>query len=42
MMGFVMDLVFFKVQDRPHIHGLNWRLMLASVRLVLLTSIFSA
>jgi hypothetical protein len=31
MIGFVMDLAFFKVPDTPHIHGLNWRLMLASV-----------
>ncbi|KAF5351753.1 hypothetical protein D9756_007419 [Leucocoprinus leucothites] len=30
MLGFVMDLVFFRVPDRAHIHGLNWRLMLAS------------
>ena len=31
-LGNVMDLAFFRVPDKPHIHGLNWRLMLASVR----------
>lgn len=31
MLGFVADLAFFKVPDPPHIRGLNWRLMLASV-----------
>ncbi|KAF8348136.1 proton myo-inositol cotransporter [Amanita rubescens] len=30
MIGFVCDLMFFRVPDRPHIRGLNWRLMLAS------------
>ncbi|KIK67041.1 hypothetical protein GYMLUDRAFT_37077 [Collybiopsis luxurians FD-317 M1] len=30
MFGNVMDLAFFRVPDKPHIHGLNWRLMLAS------------
>jgi len=31
MLGYVSDLAFYKVPDRPHIKGLNWRLMLASV-----------
>lgn len=31
MLGYVADLAFFKVPDKPHITGLNWRLMLASV-----------
>lgn len=30
MLGYVADLAFYKVPDRPHIKGLNWRLMLAS------------
>jgi len=30
MLGFVADLIFYKVSDPPHITGLNWRLMLAS------------
>ncbi len=32
MLGYVADLAFYKVPDKPHIKGLNWRLMLASVR----------
>lgn len=32
MIGDVMDLAFYHVPDKPHIRGLNWRLMLASVR----------
>ena len=33
MIGNVMDLAFFHVPDPKHnIKGLNWRLMLASVR----------
>jgi len=32
MLGYVADLAFFKVPNKPHITGLNWRLMLASVR----------
>lgn len=36
MIGLVCDLVFFRVPDRPHIRGLNWRLMLASVRIRIL------
>jgi hypothetical protein len=31
MLGYVADLAFFKVPNKPHITGLNWRLMLASV-----------
>ncbi|KAI9452476.1 hypothetical protein BJY52DRAFT_1403480 [Lactarius psammicola] len=30
MLGYVADLAFYKVSDKPHIKGLNWRLMLAS------------
>lgn len=30
MLGFVSDIIFLKVRDPSHIHGLNWRLMLAS------------
>ncbi|KAF5386171.1 hypothetical protein D9615_002387 [Tricholomella constricta] len=30
MLGFVADVAFFKVPDKPHITGLNWRLMLSS------------
>ncbi|PFH52019.1 hypothetical protein AMATHDRAFT_141199 [Amanita thiersii Skay4041] len=30
MLGFVSDLIFFKVPDKPHVQGFNWRLMLAS------------
>ncbi|KAJ8468921.1 hypothetical protein ONZ45_g17067 [Pleurotus djamor] len=30
MIGFVADLMFFHVPDKPHITGLRWRLMLAS------------
>ena len=33
MLGYVMDLAFYHVPDKPHITGLNWRLMLASVRI---------
>jgi len=31
MLGYVADLAFYKVPNKPHITGLNWRLMLASV-----------
>jgi hypothetical protein len=31
MLGFVADLAFYHVPNKPHITGLNWRLMLASV-----------
>ncbi|KAH9013142.1 MFS sugar transporter [Lactarius pseudohatsudake] len=30
MLGYVADLAFYKVPDKPHIKGLNWRPMLAS------------
>lgn len=30
MLGYVADLVFQNVPDKPHITGLNWRLMLGS------------
>ncbi|KAK4686393.1 hypothetical protein P7C73_g3738, partial [Tremellales sp. Uapishka_1] len=30
MLGYVTDLIFYKVSDPPHITGLNWRLMLGS------------
>ncbi|KLO20378.1 proton myo-inositol cotransporter [Schizopora paradoxa] len=30
MVGYAMDLAFLKVPDTHNIHGLNWRLMLAS------------
>ncbi|KAH8119191.1 proton myo-inositol cotransporter [Phellopilus nigrolimitatus] len=30
MLGFASDLIFLKVPNKPHITGLNWRLMLAS------------
>ncbi len=33
MVGFAMDLAFLHVADTPHVRGLNWRLMLASVSL---------
>ncbi|KAI9879434.1 MAG: hypothetical protein M1830_008565 [Pleopsidium flavum] len=33
MIGYVADLMFFQVKDRPHITGLNWRLMMASAML---------
>ncbi|KAH8995253.1 hypothetical protein EDB86DRAFT_1186773 [Lactarius hatsudake] len=33
MFGYVADLAFYKVPDKPHIKGLNWRLMLASAGL---------
>ena len=33
MLGYVADLCFFKVKDPAHIHGLNWRLMMASAML---------
>ncbi|KAI9760426.1 MAG: hypothetical protein M1835_000176, partial [Candelina submexicana] len=33
MIGYVSDLIFFKVPDRHNIVGLNWRLMLASAML---------
>lgn len=30
MLGYVSDLIFFKVPDRPGVVGLNWRLMMSS------------
>ncbi|KAI0062831.1 hypothetical protein BV25DRAFT_469992 [Artomyces pyxidatus] len=30
MFGYVADLAFYRVPDKPHIKGLNWRLMLGS------------
>ncbi|TFY58958.1 hypothetical protein EVG20_g7967 [Dentipellis fragilis] len=33
MLGYVADLVLYKVPNKPHITGLNWRLMLASAGL---------
>lgn len=33
MLGYVADLMFFKVSDRPGVVGLNWRLMMASAML---------
>ncbi|KAH9983618.1 hypothetical protein BJV74DRAFT_776813 [Russula compacta] len=30
MLGYSADLAFFKIPNKPHITGLNWRLMLAS------------
>jgi MFS family permease len=30
MLGYVADLAFLNVPNKPHITGLNWRLMLAS------------
>ena len=32
MIGTVMSLAFYHVPDTHNIHGLNWRLMLGSVR----------
>jgi hypothetical protein len=33
MLGYVADVALYNVPDRnPHIRGLNWRLMLGSVR----------
>ncbi|KAF2154313.1 MFS sugar transporter [Myriangium duriaei CBS 260.36] len=33
MVGYAADLAFFKVPDKPGIHGLNWRIMMASAML---------
>ncbi|TFY64940.1 hypothetical protein EVG20_g5772 [Dentipellis fragilis] len=33
MLGYAADLAFYKVPNRPHITGLNWRLMLGSAGL---------
>lgn len=34
MIGFVADLAFYYVKDTAHIKGLNWRLMLGSVSIL--------
>lgn len=33
MLGYASDLMFFKVADKPHVVGLNWRLMMSSAML---------
>ena len=33
MVGYAADLAFYRVTDRPHIVGLNWRLMMGSAML---------
>ncbi|KAK9369828.1 hypothetical protein V1509DRAFT_562081 [Lipomyces kononenkoae] len=33
MLGYVADVAFYNVPDKPHITGLNWRLMLGSAAL---------
>lgn len=40
MFGYVCDLAFYSVKDRPHITGLNWRLMLASVSISMTLLLF--
>ncbi|CAL1708150.1 unnamed protein product [Somion occarium] len=43
MIGNVMDLAFYHVPDKPHIHGLNWRLMLGSAgvpALIIMSQVF--
>ncbi|THH20783.1 hypothetical protein EW146_g643 [Bondarzewia mesenterica] len=43
MLGYVADLAFFRVPNKPHITGLNWRLMLASAgmpALLLMAQVF--
>ena len=30
MIGYVADLAFYQIPDKPHITGLNWRLMIGS------------
>ncbi|OSX66254.1 hypothetical protein POSPLADRAFT_1064660 [Postia placenta MAD-698-R-SB12] len=40
MFGYVCDLAFYSVKDRPHITGLNWRLMLASAGVPALFIVF--
>lgn len=39
MFGNVMDLAFYHVKDTHNIKGLNWRLMLGSVRVSELLSL---
>ena len=41
MLGNVMDLAFYHVDDTSNIKGLNWRLMLASVSVKLKISLDS-
>ena len=41
MLGYVADLAFYKVPDKPHITGLNWRLMLGSVSFSILLRFLS-
>jgi hypothetical protein len=36
MLGYVSDLVFYKVPNKHNITGLNWRLMLSSVIIYIL------
>lgn len=31
MLGYASDLVFLRVPNKPHITGLNWRLMMGAV-----------
>ena len=45
MLGFVADIIFLNVRDphHGHIHGLNWRLMLASAgvpSLIVMSQVF--
>lgn len=43
MLGYVADLVFQNVPDKPHITGLNWRLMLGSAgfpALIVMSQVF--
>ncbi|OBZ66984.1 Arabinose-proton symporter [Grifola frondosa] len=43
MIGNVCDLAFYHVPDKPHITGLNWRLMLSSAgipALIIMTQVF--
>ncbi|OJT05084.1 Major myo-inositol transporter IolT [Trametes pubescens] len=43
MLGTVMSLAFFRVHDTAHVHGLNWRLMLASAgipALIIMTQVY--
>lgn len=43
MIGDALDLAFYHVPDKPHITGLNWRLMLSSAgipALIIMTQVF--
>lgn len=42
MLGYVMDIAFQHVPDTHNITGLNWRLMLGSVRFLLSIHIYSS